>query len=225
MTDEVQVDYTKRKYLAPIYSYLERYYNEPIGPNDVEFMVNWRDLPPLLDWDGPKHSRKRAFKPRMFNDYSANWNAVSPAYYDQLITIPQQYDEYDYYRPRANPKSGYYAKKFTHNTATENDEYVAQPKNEISQVCEKMGSNLSQLLAAYGVRGLLAGGLVGGAMYGGYKAYNWWKNRKPQVEVEAGVNVTSKELSNNTEASKPTNFTLNPADAETRAKIRRLIKY
>ena len=224
MTDEVQVDYTKRKYLAPIYSYLERYYNEPIGP--IYSYYNRYNLPPLLDWDGPKHSRERAFTSRMFNSYSANMDVVSPAYVDEFVTIPQQYDEYDYYRPRAGPKSGYYAKKFAAtNTAKDDDEYVAQPKNEISQVCEKMGSNLSQLLAAYGVRGLLAGGLVGGAMYGCYKAYNWLKNRKPQVEVEAGVNVTSKELSNNTEASKPTNFTLNPADAETRAKIRRLIKY
>ena len=105
-------------------------------------------------------------------------------------------------------------------------EYLTSPpKNEITESCEKMGSNLSELLAKYGLRGLLAGGLVGGAMYGGYKAYNWWRTRKPKVTVEAGVNVTSEELSNNNEYFTPTNFTLNPADAETRAKIRRLIKH
>ena len=208
-----------RRLTGPIYNYFDRY-DYPIGPVDVRFP----ELPPLLGWDGPQHSRENPFHEGLFNEYSANMDVASPAYVGEFVTVPQEYDEYDYYRPRAGPRSGYYARRYASNTASDKDEYLNPPKNEISEACEKTGSNLAELLAKYGLRGLLAGGLVAGTMYGGYKTYNWWKNRKPKIPVEAGVNVTSEELSNNNESKGRTNITLNPADAETRAKIRRLIR-
>ena len=146
------------------------------------------------------------------------------------------------------------------------------PMNTISKEASAWGSALPALLLKYGVPGLLTGGLV----YGGYKAYDWWKNRqqppaysvydfyrdnqqyftqplwhrlnninyyentppphprlnyvnyvknqKPKVQLDAGINVTPQELSNDGEDTIPTNLTLNPADAETKAKIRRLAR-
>ena len=123
------------------------------------------------------------------------------------------------------------------------------PMNNISKEASAWGSTLPSLLLKYGIPGLLGGGLI----YGGYKAYDWWRNRqqapmntaydlyrnyyqynnpytihpitnnrKPKIQADAGVNITSKELSNDVENTTPTNINLTPADAETKAKIRRL---
>ena len=125
------------------------------------------------------------------------------------------------------------------------------PMNNISKEAYAWGSTLPSLLLKYGIPGLLTGGLI----YGGYKVYDWWNNKKqspvnsvydlyrnyyqysnpyviqsitnnhkPKIQVEAGVNTTSKELSNDVEDTTPTNITLTPADAETKAKIRRLAR-
>ena len=53
---------------------------------------------------------------------------------------------------------------------------------------------------------------------------NYVKNQKPKVQLDAGVYVTPQELSNDGEDTRPTNITLTPADAETKAKIRRLAR-
>ena len=222
-----------RRMTGPIYSYFNRN-NNPIGPIDDSWLYSDYRNPtirrPRLEWDGPQPSRQNAIHAGLFNEFSKNRDVASPAFVDEFITVPQEYDDdYNYFTQqfRSGPKTGYYAKTTGRSTAKETDEYLTGTPNEISEACSQMGSTLPQVLASYGLKGLLAGGLVAGTAYGGYKLYNWWKNKKPesQVPVEAGVSVTSKELSNNVESTKPTNITFNSADAETKAKIRRLARF
>lgn len=225
---------------GPLYNYFNPLYDEPAGPSPKPF-TPYGYLPPA----DPFRAREPVFNPihgGLFNSYSKNMDSARPEFYDELVTLSQyDYDEesYDLLNAiRNGPKKkteSYYAHRSAGNTAKETDEYITgiptQSSQTISNEARLWGSTLPTLLANYGIKNvLLTGGLIGGLGalgYGGYKAYNWWKNRntEPEIKMDAGINVTSSELSNNLEHKRPTNITLTPADAETKAKIRRLVRH
>ena len=230
---------------GPLYNYFNPLYDEPAGPFKASTALTDPSLTyPRID---PNQFRARdpVFNPihgGLFNKYSKNMDSARPEFYDELVTLSQyDYDEesYDLLNAiRNGPKKkteSYYAHRSAGNTAKETDEYITgiptQSSQTISNEARLWGSTLPTLLANYGIKNvLLTGGLIGGLGalgYGGYKAYNWWRNRntEPEIKMDAGINVTSSELSNNLEHKRPTNITLTPADAETKAKIRRLVRH
>ena len=225
---------------GPFYRHFYPTYYEPITP---EPNYGWLINPsiPRIDPEQFRATKPSEYNPihtGLFNKYSKNMDTIRPEYYDGYVTVPQNYDDSDSFDVlnviRNGPKNklnSYYAHKFTSNTAKQTDEYITgnnTEENAISREMKAWGSALPALLANYGVKNLLvAGGLIGGLTglgYGGYKFYNWWQNRKPKITPDAGVNVTSKELSNDDEENRPTNISLTPADFETKAKIRRLAR-
>ena len=243
---------------GPFYRHMYPTYDAPISPQPN---YGWLTNPsiPRIDPNQFRAEKPTTFNPfhaGLFNEYSKNMDVASPAYVDEFVTVPQSYDDSNSYdllnSIRNGPKNkldSYYARNYG-STAKPTDEYITGSQTESSQNISTQarlwGSTLPTLLANYGVKNvLLTGGLIGGLAglgYGGYKAYNWWRNRnpkpvqehdvpmqnyvqhKPKISVDAGVNITSKELSNDDEYNRPTNITFSPADAETKAKIRRLVR-
>ncbi|WP_458454518.1 hypothetical protein, partial [Methanobrevibacter sp.] len=133
--------------------------------------------------------------------------------------IDRQYENYysqpigpEYIRPEPhepNANYGYYSKP------------IGPEFNEISQQAAAWGSSLPGLLIKFGIPGLIGGGLV----YGGYKTYQWWTNKKKKVRVDAGVNKEPEEHEFKTGIEgkyNPPVVYMNPDEFDTSAKIRKL---
>ena len=90
-----------RRATGPIYSYFN-HNNNPIGPIDDSWLYSDHRNPtirrPRLEWDGPQPSRQNAIHAGLFNEFSKNRDVASPAFVDEFITVPQEYDDdYNYF--------------------------------------------------------------------------------------------------------------------------------
>lgn len=116
----------------------------------------------------------------------------------------------------------YYVNNLTYDTP------IGPQMNDV--VATSWASSIPGLLIKYGVPGLLAGG----AIYGGYKLYDWYKNKEkpePNIErsmenemnniVEAGVSTGPKDYSITDDKPIPIMYNTDP---DTREKIKRLVQ-
>ena len=178
-------------------TYKDLFYQEPIGPERKPLYT--QPIGPEID--NPYNHYSQSIGPEIDNPY---YN-----YYDQPIgpvSIPNLYSHHSLpIGPEINDQYSSYSRQ------------IGPEFNEISQQAAAWGSSLPGLLIKFGVPGLLGGGLV----YGGYKAYQWWANKKNKARVDAGVNKEPEEYSSN---DGPTVAYMNPTEMEMSQKIKNLTK-